>query len=225
MPTVPIVPQTTAPAPFAVVELETLEAELLVAYAEWDGTGASGDFLACLAIYSDAGVRLGRVFPNATVTAGESAVVTYAPFPGGIAPPEPVQGLPLWTDITDGLSLSNGTLGGGGGGRNAAMVQDISTEFSSIFTILYLELATPGDNTAEYQVLGIPGYPWDGGSDFAPLLQGYSVLSPGTGGTLPFTPSYISASGAVVFPGGVQPAFQAGDILFAGFGVYPNIPE
>lgn len=85
MPTIPIVPQTTAPVPFAVVELQTLEAELLCAYAEWDGSGASGDFLPCLAIYSDAQIRLGRVFPGATVAAGDSAVVTYAPFPGGIA--------------------------------------------------------------------------------------------------------------------------------------------
>lgn len=85
MPTIPIVPQTTAPVPFAVVELQTLEAELLCAYAEWDGSGASGDFLPCLAIYSDARIRLGRVFPGATVAAGDSAVVTYAPFPGGIA--------------------------------------------------------------------------------------------------------------------------------------------
>lgn len=99
MPTIPIVPQTTAPVPFAVVELQTLEAELLCAYAEWDGTGASGAFLPCLAIYSDAGIRLGRVFPGSTVAAGDAAVVTYAPFPGGIASDTSPAGLTEEVDL------------------------------------------------------------------------------------------------------------------------------
>lgn len=84
MPTIPIVPETIAGVPFAITPSNVTEAKLIAAYAEWDGTGASGNFLPCLAIYSDAGVRLGRVFPSSPVAAGDSAVVTYAPFPGGI---------------------------------------------------------------------------------------------------------------------------------------------
>ncbi len=86
MPTIPIVPQTASSVPFAIEPSAVTEAKLIAAYAEWDGTGASGTFLPCLAIYSDAGVRLGRVFPSASVAAGDKAVVTYAPFPGGIGP-------------------------------------------------------------------------------------------------------------------------------------------
>ncbi len=84
MPTVPIVPQSVAAVPFSVTPATGTEAKLITVYAEWNGAAASGNFLPCLAIYDNSGVRLGRVFPSSTVTAGDSAVVTYAPFPGGI---------------------------------------------------------------------------------------------------------------------------------------------
>jgi len=84
MPTVPIVPSTPQTVPAAVIASNVTEAVLIAAYAEWNGAAASGDFLPCLEIYSDAGIRMCRVFPSTTVKAGDSAVVSYAPFPGGI---------------------------------------------------------------------------------------------------------------------------------------------
>src|SRR5579864_5672189 len=84
MPTVPIVPSTPQTVPAAVIASNVTEAVLIAAYAEWNGASASGDFLPCLEIYSDAGIRMTRVFPSTTVKAGDSAVVSYAPFPGGI---------------------------------------------------------------------------------------------------------------------------------------------
>lgn len=126
MPTIPIVPANDSPAPLAVVASNITEAKLIAAYAEWDGTGASGDFLPCLAIYTQAGVRLGRVFPSSPVTAGDEAVVTYAPFPGGISNGLGIHwgrnidrtnlGLTTFTD--NGYSLFDGSTGVPGGGYN-----------------------------------------------------------------------------------------------------------
>ena len=111
MPTIPIVPESTAAVPFAVTPSNITEAKMIAAYAEWDGTGASGNFLPCLAIYSNAGVRLGRVFPSSPVTAGDSAVVTYAPFPGGIGSQSSGGGIQFDTEPQSGDWLDVQTTG------------------------------------------------------------------------------------------------------------------
>lgn len=49
---------------------------------EWDGAGASGSFLACLSLYSQSGVLIARTCPPVTFAAGDTGVVTYAPFLG-----------------------------------------------------------------------------------------------------------------------------------------------
>lgn len=48
--------------------------------ARWDGSGAGGAFLPCLAIYSQDGKLLSRTRPEQEFAAGDSGVVTYAPF-------------------------------------------------------------------------------------------------------------------------------------------------
>ena len=48
--------------------------------AEWDGSGASGAFHPCLSLYSQDGVLVSRTRPEQTFAAGDSGVVTYAPF-------------------------------------------------------------------------------------------------------------------------------------------------
>jgi hypothetical protein len=54
------------------------------AFATFDGTGASGDFLACMSFLAQDGKRFMRVFPTTPVSGGDVADVTFAPFPGGI---------------------------------------------------------------------------------------------------------------------------------------------
>ena len=76
--------QGSQPAPFEYDVPASLEVVPTAATATFDGTGASGDFLACLSFYSQAGNLLSRVFPTAKVTAGDVAQVSYAPFPGGM---------------------------------------------------------------------------------------------------------------------------------------------
>lgn len=63
------------------------------AFATFDGSGASGDFLACMSFLAQDGKRFMRVFPTTPVAGGDVADVTFAPFPGGIGqsaagPPE-----------------------------------------------------------------------------------------------------------------------------------------
>lgn len=57
------------------------------ATATFDGTGASGSFLACLTFRAQSGELLSRVFPQTQVAAGDVAQVSYAPFPGGMISP------------------------------------------------------------------------------------------------------------------------------------------
>ena len=54
------------------------------AFAHFDGTGASGPFLACLTFKSIDGKIFSRTFPSTAIAAGGVADVSYAPFPGGI---------------------------------------------------------------------------------------------------------------------------------------------
>ena len=54
------------------------------AFAHFDGTGASGPFLACLTFKSIDGKIFSRTFPSTAIAAGGVADVSYAPFPGGL---------------------------------------------------------------------------------------------------------------------------------------------
>lgn len=57
-----------------------LDARLSSVSATFNGAGASGDFLACLSVYSQDGKLIGRYFPGSPVVSGDSAEVTFAPF-------------------------------------------------------------------------------------------------------------------------------------------------
>lgn len=107
-------------APYAYVLGNTEVLRPVCAYAHFDGTGASGPFLACLSFKDNEGNVIMRVFPSTQVTAGASADVSYAPFPGGLTTgggpsgPETVQ-VPVGVDTPDvaangypALSLNNG---------------------------------------------------------------------------------------------------------------------
>lgn len=59
------------------------------AFVRWDGTGASGPFLAALTFTAPDGKVFSRVFPSTVIPQGGTADVTYAPFPGGIAQAAP----------------------------------------------------------------------------------------------------------------------------------------
>lgn len=65
--------------PFAIRLAPSEDIHLSSVTAEWDGSGASGTFLACLSLYSQAGVLLSRSFPSQQFAAGDTGVVTYAP--------------------------------------------------------------------------------------------------------------------------------------------------
>lgn len=54
------------------------------AFVHWDGTGASGPFLACMTFKARDGKVFSRTFPSTAIVAGGEADVSYAPFPGGI---------------------------------------------------------------------------------------------------------------------------------------------
>lgn len=60
-----------------------LTARLSSVSARFDGTGASGTFLACLSLYSQDGKLIGRWFPSQTFVAGDTGEVSYGPFLGG----------------------------------------------------------------------------------------------------------------------------------------------
>lgn len=69
-----------APAPLTYELGATEDFQVRTAYATFDGTNASGDFLPCLTFYSQTGTILNRVFPDTLVKAGDVANVSYAPF-------------------------------------------------------------------------------------------------------------------------------------------------
>jgi hypothetical protein len=50
--------------------------------ATFDGAGAAGPFLACVAAYSQDGKLVGRWFPSTQFAAGDSGEVSYGPFLG-----------------------------------------------------------------------------------------------------------------------------------------------
>lgn len=74
------VPQaiTVNGATYTVPGADTIEP--LAASVSYDGSGASGDFMPCLSIYSQDGHLISRTFPQASVAAGASAEVSFIPF-------------------------------------------------------------------------------------------------------------------------------------------------
>lgn len=88
------------------------------AFATFDGSGASGDFLACMSFLAQDGKRFMRVFPTTSVAGGDVADVTFAPFPGGIGqaatgPPEIpfcVVGFQVTVPASSTYTLMNGDL-------------------------------------------------------------------------------------------------------------------
>lgn len=78
--------------PFGVQLAASQDLRPQVVCAAWDGTGASGSFLACLSLYSQSGVLISRTAPPVTFAAGDTGVVTYAPFLGREPSVAPVAG-------------------------------------------------------------------------------------------------------------------------------------
>jgi hypothetical protein len=109
----------------------------LSAYAVFDGSGAAGDFVACLSFFSQTGELLSRV-PTSTVTAGDTANVTWAPFlrsaQAATPPPTALAIRWMWayveTTIPSTTNVTGGTIlnVGGPGGHYA-------TNDSSLYTI------------------------------------------------------------------------------------------
>lgn len=66
-------PATYRIPPGAAVTLESVS-------AFFDGAGAAGSFLPCLAVYSQDDKLIGRWFPSLTMAAGDSGEVSYGPF-------------------------------------------------------------------------------------------------------------------------------------------------
>lgn len=79
----------TSQAPFTFTVPATLEVRPDTATARFDGSGASGNFLACLTFYGTDGERLGRWFNPTVLTPGDVAEVTYTPPFGSAATNEP----------------------------------------------------------------------------------------------------------------------------------------
>lgn len=79
-----LAPAGTHSAPFDIPIAADQVLAVKTAFAHWDGTGASGSFLAALSFYAANGTLLSRVFPLTAVAAGGEADVSYAPFPGGM---------------------------------------------------------------------------------------------------------------------------------------------
>lgn len=79
-----VVEQGDNDAPYAYTVPASGEVEPSASVATFDGSGASGDFLCALVFRAQSGEVLMRVFPQATVPAGDVAQVSYAPFPGGL---------------------------------------------------------------------------------------------------------------------------------------------
>lgn len=102
-------------SPFTYKVPPSLEVVPVAATATFDGTGAAGDFLACLSFYAQSGELLSRVYPTAKVTAGEVAAVSYAPFPGGLTSAATGSGIQFdQNNVGDwlGIECLNTTLGG-----------------------------------------------------------------------------------------------------------------
>lgn len=70
-------------APATITFAPQADMEIVSASAVFNGASASGTFLACMSIYSDSGVLIGRWFPSQRFATGDSGEVTFSPFSGG----------------------------------------------------------------------------------------------------------------------------------------------
>lgn len=201
--------------------------EPLAVSVTYDGSGAGGDFLPCLTYYSQSGALISRTFPGSSVAAGSSAEVSFIPF----VPPASGTGgaaLPKWTNILGSLSLNYGTLGGASFAK--AMVQ-ASTLNSSVFVFLRLVLSDNGGASAvPYTVVGLPSVQYAPAQRISyTLAQGASSASvPGT--FVPRNGSYIDGDGTIRTTLDTDPVvcgdnYATGDVIFAGYGVYPWNPN
>lgn len=86
----------TFPAPFEFDVPGSLEIRPDTAHATFDGSGAGGDFLACLTFYDSNGNRLARMFNPTPVTAGDVAEVTFIPPFGSAAATSTAQAIATW---------------------------------------------------------------------------------------------------------------------------------
>lgn len=93
MPT-PITRDGPEAAPYAYVLASSEEFTPQAISAVFDGSGAGGDFLPCCSVYTQNGQLVSRDFPS-TVTAGDSAEVTYHPFLRAATSVTPVTGTRL----------------------------------------------------------------------------------------------------------------------------------
>lgn len=98
----------THAAPFTFPVPGSLEIRPDTATATFDGTGASGDFLACLTFYGTDGERLCRMFNPTPVPKGSIAEVTYIP-PFGSAATSAAAGATVETTNTGGTVTVNPT--------------------------------------------------------------------------------------------------------------------
>jgi hypothetical protein len=98
----------TFDAPFTYTIPGSLEIRPDTASAFFDGTSASGDFLACLTWYSPEGSLLTRQFNPTPVKAGDSAFVSYVP-PFGSAASSSSTGAGTITEIDSPLGTINVT--------------------------------------------------------------------------------------------------------------------
>lgn len=72
------VPDGPVPDEYQLGNLEAIRPQTVE--ATFDGTGAGGAFLPCVAIYSKAGNLLSRTFPATPMQVGDVSAVTFAPF-------------------------------------------------------------------------------------------------------------------------------------------------
>ncbi len=77
-PSIITIPAGSTPAGYRLAGGTELVPESLS--ARFDGSGAAGAFLPCLAIYAPSGELLGRTFPSDSLAVGDAAEVTFAPF-------------------------------------------------------------------------------------------------------------------------------------------------
>ena len=166
------------PAPYTYEVPASLEVQPYTATATYDGTGASEDFIPVLSVYSQTGALLGRVFPQGTVTMGDSTVVTYVPpFGSAASSPSPSgSGIQFDTDNEGGwLDVTTNNTDPDGYG-----MQLIDTTGGGI------NLATPNGSGVNAETHGGEAGISTEGGDFSVDLQGGAVNFIGSGGGGPF---------------------------------------
>lgn len=99
-----------APLTYELAELGTVDVQSV--FASFNGAAASGDWRPALTIRSQNGTILSRTFPDDTLTTGDTADVTYAPFLGRGAAAAG-GGIQFDTDPQEGGSLVATTTVGG----------------------------------------------------------------------------------------------------------------